>query len=521
MSSQKSTWFNDSFLALLMTLMRFAWIWPWFELVRGFLSPQHMGELLAPWQLIVLPLTAFGLTRFVAGETGDSGNNPNQAQEAPALAGRLLVALLGIVAMMAVLWWQLYAATYAWWDSAWLQALGEHLIRWDLEVGLPAAVVAILALSLLWLNGLRDAVRAMTHDDIWSTLRTGIIALALYLILRSRSAVELPPMLLQQVLLLFTAGMIALAVTSLKITIGLDRALGMGQRRVSAAPVVSRYWLVSVTVTVLLLLAIGLVVGFLLAPDQLARLLALVQLALNAIGRAIGAVLLMVGYVLFLIAYYIGLLLAPLIRRLFPGDEDRPPMEFARMPESGPALEEVIANPTVIPDLYRWIALGIFAVIVLLLFALAVRRLRATPAAEIDETRESILTTDLLQAQLGNLWNRLFGRRQGQQDIYLSLDGEAETRQRIRAAYQQLLAAATTLGQARRPGATPTEYQSELQLPSGEVTTPLAALTAAYHQARYATEPPTPAEAAAAQQAWQQIQDEIQAQQTAAPSSEA
>ncbi len=519
MPSQKSNWFNDSFLALLITLMRFAWFWPWFELARHFLAPQHTGELLAPWQLILLPLTAFGLTRFVAGETVANGTDANEGNDRPGWGGRLLVAGLGLVMIVAVLWWQLYADSYGWWDQAWLQALGENLIRWDLAVGIPASIVAILVLSGLWLNGLSDAVRAMTHDDIWGVLRTGIVALVLYLVLLSRSTAGIPPILLQQVLLLFAAGMLALAFSSLKITVGLDRALGKGQRRISAAPVISRYWLVSVIITVMVLLAMGLVVGFLIAPEQLARLLALIELVINAIGRVIGAVLLIISYVLFMIAYYIGLLLAPLFRRLFTAIEDTPLMELVRMPESGPALEEVIADPTVVPDLYRWIALGIFVVILLMLFALAVRRLRATPAAEVDEIRESILTTDLLQSQLNTLWHRLFGRRQGQHDPYLSLAGEMETRQRIREAYQHLLAAATTLGQARRPGATPTEYQTELQLPGGNEAAPrLAALTVAYHQARYAAVPPTPEEAAAAQQAWHQIQNEIQAQQAATSS---
>ncbi len=514
MSSQKSNWFNDSLLALLITLMRFAWVWPWFELIRGFLAPQQTGELLAPWQLILLPLAAFGLTRLVAGETIANNNDPATSERA-AWRGRLLVAGLGLVAILAILWWQLYAATYTWWNRAWVQALGEDLIRWNLDVGLPAAFVAILMLSVLWLNGLSDAVRAMTHDEIWSTLRTGIIALVLYLILRSRSTADLAPMLLQQVLLLFATGMIALAFSSLKITIGLDRALGMGQRRVSAAPVVSRYWLVSVAVTVLGLLAIGLLVGFVLAPEQLARLLALVQLVINGIGRAIGAVLLVVGYVFFLVAYYIGRLLEPLLRRLFSAEEDRPLMELAPLADQDMSVQEVLADPTALPDIYRWIALGIFVVIVLILFAVAVRRLRATPSAKVDEQRESILTTDLLQSQLGNLWNRLFGRQAQPHDPYLSLTEEAETRQRIRRAYQQLLAAATNLGQARRPGATPTEYQAHLHLPGSEIAPRLAALTTAYQQARYAADPPTPEEAAAAQQAWEQIQAQLQAQQKA------
>lgn len=515
MPVRQSNWFNDGFLAILVTLMRYAWLWPWFELARTFLSPQHTGELLAPWQFIVLPLAAFGLTRWIAGETVSSENGNQPETDAPAWGGRFLVAGLGLVTMLGVLWRQLYGAAYAWWDIRWLQALGDSLIHWDLNQGLPAAVVAIFVLIALWLNGLGDAVRAMTHDDIWGVLRTGIVALVLYLALLSRSTAGVPATLLQQVLLLFGAGMVALAFSSLKITVGLDRALGLGQRRISAAPSISRYWLVSITVTVLLLLGVGLGIGALVAPEQLARLLAIVQLALNAVGRVLGAILLVVGYVLFLVAYYIARLLEPIIRRLFAALEDSPLMEFAGLPEEAPAMEEVLTDPTVIPDTYRWIALAIAVVVVLIILALAVRRLRATPAAEIDEVRESILTTDLLQEQLASLWERWFGRRRGQSDPFLSLAGEEETRQRIRAAYQQLLATATGLGQGRRPGATPTEYQAELHLPVAETTPQLTALTTAYHHARYAPDAPTAAEAAAAQAAWQQLQTQMTPQQPA------
>lgn len=522
MASKQSTWFSDGFLALLVTLMRYAWLWPWFELARRFLSPQHEGQLLAAWQLIVLPLAAFGLTRWVAGATAGHEVKGNQDSDAPAWRGRFLVAGLGLVAMLGVLWWQLYAATYAWWDGRWLQTLGDQLIHWDLDQGLPAALVAIFVLIALWLNGLGDAVSAMTHDDIWNGLRTGIVALVLYLALLSRSTAGLPTTLLPQVILLFAAGMVALAFSSLRITVGLDRALGLGQRRVSAAPNVSRYWLISVTVTVFLLLGIGLGIGALVAPEQLARLLALIQLGLNAIGRVLGAILLVVGYVLFLIAYVVARLLEPLIRRLFAALQESPLMELVGLPEAAPSMEEVLTDPTVIPDTYRWIALAVSAIGVLILLALAVRRLRITAATEVDEVRESILTTDLLQEQLTSLWERWFGRRQGSTEPFLSLAGEEEPRRRIRAAYQQLLATAAAIGQGRRPSATPSEYQTELRLPLVEAAPHLAALTAAYHHARYAPDPPTAAEAATAQQAWEQLQSELAAQPTpSAPSTPA
>ena len=506
MSSKASIWVSDSILALLLTLMRYAWLWPWFELVRTFLAPQYQGELLARWELIVTPLVAFGLTRFVAGETLINETNAGQVNDAPAWRNRLLVALVGLVGILAILWWQLYANRYPLWDIGWLQELGDALIHWDINVGLPAAGIAIALLVALWLKGLGDATRAMTHDDVWGVLQTGIIALVLYLAILSRRTEGLPPILFQQVLLLFTAGMVALAFSSLKITMGLDRALGMGQRRVAATPMLSRYWLISVTATVVILLGIGLAIGALVAPEQLARLLAVIQMIGSAIGRVIGWIVLMVGYVLFLIAYYIALLLAPILQRLFAAIQESPLMELARLPEQQPGLDQVLADPTVIPDTYRWIALALVVATLLLIFALAVRRLRTAPVVLVDEVRESILTTDLLQEQLAGLWNRWFGRRPGQTDPFLSLNGEEESRRRIRTAYQQLLALTATLGQSRQPGATPTEYQATLPLPTAETAQQLSALTVAYHQARYAADAPTAAQAANAQAAWEQVQ---------------
>ena len=517
MSSKQSTWFSDSFLALLLTLMRYAWLWPWFEVARRFLSPQYTGELLAPWELIALPLFAFGLTRFVANEAVAGTEAPAADADAPPWGRRLLVAGLGILAIVALLWWQLYATTYSWWELGWLQQLGDTLIHWNIDIGLPAPGIAILVLLALWLKGQGDAVRAMTHDDIWGVLLTGIIALVLYLALFHRGNADLPDALLPQVLLLFTAGMVALAFSGLKITIGLDKALGLGQRRVSATPMLSRYWLLSVIMTVALLLGLGLGIGALVAPEQLARLIAALRVVTDAIGSVIGAILLVVGYVLFLIAYYLALVLAPILRRLFDALQESPLMELARLPEAPPPMEQVIADPAVLPDSYRWLALALFVLGVLVVLAIAVRRLRATPAAEIDEVRESILSADLLQAQLASLWERWFGRRSGEGDPFLSLAGEEDARRRIRTAYQQLLAAATTVGQGRRPGATPTEYQTELRLPGAAAPQPLAALTAAYHHARYAADAPTGEVAAAAQAAWQELENEINAQQTQPP----
>ncbi|MCB0097526.1 MAG: DUF4129 domain-containing protein, partial [Caldilineaceae bacterium] len=169
--------------------------------------------------------------------------------------------------------------------------------------------------------------------------------------------------------------------------------------------------------------------------------------------------------------------------------------------------------------------------------------LRAAAQEEIDESRESILSADLLEAQLSNLWKNLMGRFRRAADAlnpFLPLDHEVDARRQIRAAYQHLLQTAEGLGVARQPHATPVEYNQPLSHSlanrlihanagrsndkregSGErpstnnIDENLTVITERYYLARYSHVPPSAEDVQAVQQAWAQIQQQLHAENDA------
>ena len=508
------TWLGGSVLPLLMSLIRFAWLWPWLGLIGQFLAPSFGRELLPPWLLVVLPLTAYLLaTRAAVPQPVTAvGAGPQVPDASPTVAigwgARLLVAASGLIFIVLALWWHYYRAAFGLADGAWLRSLGDALIHWGTQE-IPPQVVTIVILVWLWLIGVGDVVRQLSHDDVWSAMAGGITALVLYLLVMYMADRPLTPQLFYLVVLLFGAGMLALALSSLKITLGLDRALGLGQRRTSSSPVINRYWLTSTLVTVFGLLGLGLVVTALIAPEQLTALLDAANVVLAWIGQLLSMLLVALSYVFFVIAYFIVRLLEPLLRRLAERFQDMPPLGLPQPPEAQP-LQEAAQQAAALSDSYRWLGLAAVVIVLLIIFALALRRLRATAATDEDETRESILSADLLQQQLANLWRRWFGRGRGAADPFLSLAEESDARRRIRALYQQLLTNGAALGAARTPAETPQEYAQHLQATQAAQAAALSALTAGYHQARYAADGPTAAQISAAEEAWRALEEVLQ-----------
>src|SRR5262249_31068339 len=131
---------------------------------------------------------------------------------------------------------------------------------------------------------------------------------------------------------------------------------------------------------------------------------------------------------------------------------------IGQQPEATPTPEVAPPLPPVVPDSYRWFALALLVLAILMVSALILRKVRSAAEESIDETRESILTTTLLQDQLAKLWNMWFGGLAGKLSPFLSLSGEVETRRIIRQAYQGLLARTSALGHARLRGQTPSEF---------------------------------------------------------------
>ena len=121
----------------------------------------------------------------------------------------------------------------------------------------------------------------------------------------------------------------------------------------------------------------------------------------------------------------------------------------------------------------------------------------------VNEERESIYSSELLVAQLGELLPNWLGGRGRKRPFspYLPLTHEANTRRAVRQLYQQLLAA----NEPRKRAQTPQQYGQQLSLGQREV---VQTLTDVYNEARYAADPPSVETAAAAKQAWENLQNE-------------
>ncbi len=216
-----------------------------------------------------------------------------------------------------------------------------------------------------------------------------------------------------------------------------------------------------------------------------------------------------VSLLLLPIAYVLALLFAPLMDRLA-GIQ----LQFQRdlqetfNPEELQEAERGSSVVEALPDELRWVALAVLIIVVALAFALALRRLLATtPKDDIEETRESVLSRDLLQLQLSELWNSVLSRldRDSKEviDPFLSLDGEDETRRTIREVYQALLASAQDRGVWRHRSSTPVEFRKELERLWPENGDQLTLITDGYVPARYAVQPPTMEQADRVRRAWE------------------
>jgi len=296
--------------------------------------------------------------------------------------------------------------------------------------------------------------------------------------------------------------MTALALSSL------EAARSSRQRRPETELKLDRYWLVSVVSVIAGLLALGLFVSAFIAPETVIRAFSWVSGPLSVLGQ-------LLYYGLYVIAYLAFLILEPLIywlRRQFAILGPREPLQVLDFQRQ---LEEIArGQPTGIPpafaEAFRWIGLMALILAIAMAFALALRRFGAQEMDEVVETRELILSRDLLADQLSRWWHRWL-RRLRRASVtalspFLSLEGEPDTRRAIRAIYQALLSTAGERGLPRARGQTPIEYRDIL----GELfpNTPgaLDTITDEYVQARYSPDVPTVEQAERARQAWEELQ---------------
>lgn len=488
-SRQGGAWLSDIVVPVLIAVLRVAWLAPWLELVRRWLAPSSAGPLLPAWLLLAVLLSAAACARLLA-------------RSASLTVARLLQALAGFVALVLLVWWQFFSAGYALWATTWLSELWRRLVGWESE--LPAVLLALPVLIYLWLQGTLDGSPA-EREDAWGAFAGGFVALALCAVAALLDGRGLPPGMETTVFVFFTAGMAALALASL--VSARSAAVRSGDGQIA----VSRYWLASVASVIAVLLLAGLLLSLLISPAVIARALSWTSAILNLLGT-------LLYYVLLVFAYLVFSLLSPLLN-MFNGQPRQPAQssqsDSYNFTEQFKELQQgnVSAPPRVL-DLLPWLGLALVVLIIALAFALALRRLQRPASDDVDETREIILSRGLLGAQLAGLRNGLRRARGAAAPLlnpFLSLDGEAEPRRRIRAIYQAFLSAMQLGGHERQPGQTPAEYKETARTVLPDAAAALDTVTTAYEQARYAAQAPTTAAADRTDKAWSQIESTLKA----------
>lgn len=502
MQQERWNWLEDGVLPILLTLMRASWLWLWLALLRAWLSPSQPGPVLPLAALIILPLLSFTLTRRLLPPQRDL----KQSQHIGAI--QIGIGVIGLVALLGLLWIHFYSATIPVWSPAWILALGYDLT--DLQLELPIQMIALFVGVGLWLRGALDGREQIHHEQVWRVFLTGVGLLALYLWAAGFSGEQPPAGAIAEfaapwLLTFFACGMGALAITNLKTASGWSLLGGRGMRLSG-----NRYWVLSIVITIGVLLGLGLLLGWLVAPEEIAWLLDGVGALLALIGRLLGWVILGISYVVFAIFYAIYWLLQPLIRWLQREQEVEPEAEETGQMLPQEMFEVPPADPAEVPEPFRWIALGILALGILILFILVLRRLQSAQTEEPEETHESIYSGDLLQDQLSALWDRWrnrFGRDAMDGPAFADLSGELDTRRRIRAIYQQLLQRGATGGTPRAPAQTPLEYRPDLERLL-EHPPALSVITAGYLEARYAADPPDVETAQRVAEAWAEVEED-------------
>jgi flagellar biosynthesis/type III secretory pathway M-ring protein FliF/YscJ len=223
-------------------------------------------------------------------------------------------------------------------------------------------------------------------------------------------------------------------------------------------------------------------------------------------------------YVMLALAYVLFWLLRPLIEWLMQraGEQARQEQEQDGGPVS--PLDELsqgdlVEVPPALVESAQWIGLVVVLVVIGVAIALALRYFRAQTEEDVEETRETIFSTDLLQAQLAALWRRWTARggmgTDGERSPYLSLADELAARREVRAIYQELLGLARVHGHGREAVQTPLEYLGRLAAAYPGAGEALETLTQHYVAVRYSEEMVPRDVVEGVREAWARLQEVV------------
>lgn len=477
LTDYKWNWIDEGLLPYALAAMRATWVGLLVHLwSRGMMS--YRPDLITPFLAFGLLAASIACTQFgvyVVKSTRQSV---------------ALIVLSGLIAIVLTLYLGLEADRPALWELRWVALLAQD----------PAATIMIaLVVVWLWWWGIRTG-RGRVYYDLFTTDFTwGMLMLAVGVAIAY--ATRLIPLLqvLPVLILFFAVGLAATAIANLQSA----RRFEGGRTGQSLA--VNRYWLGTVVVVIGVVLVAGLLLSQLFTPGAITWILARLATLLEWLAWLLLLVITLVSYPLFALFEWIARLVRP-----GSGPNDRPLSNPPSFAEQFKDLQP--GHPTVSPQVY--VSLQVLAGILLvaaivLIFALAFRRFKTLLEEDVEETRDFILSMDLLKEQLAQLFRRKNKAGSVEPAPFVSIVGD-DPRAQIRRTYQSLLAWAAWQGMPRSPGQTPREYLSALSVALPAYSEPLSILTAAYLQARYSAVPISSASAEQVLRVWEAVaqQDE-------------
>ena len=502
---KRINWIEALVLPFAMAVLTSAWLTLWLRwFVRLGQTNQPVGAegqlagaeghppLLSPLLMVLLILTGVFITRFALSRAADQTDSAFRFPWDPGPRARRIVLNAGFAAVVVTLWLT-FGARFPFQYLRGLLDWGEFI---------SAEFIALIAALYLWHRGITIGRSRIPYDDLERAFYGGILGLALVLGLNRATSLLAPAEITPPVLTFFAIGLGALALGSF------ERARRQQRETSGAWLAFNRHWLAVVAGVIGAILFGGLLLASLVAPETLARLRLFVSPLIDFLTPGLQVLLVALALFLVWITTPVFMFAEWLARRLLET------LRFPRLPQPAPFSQQVerAINNFLQSRLFQTTSHSLVVLLLVaffsLLFVLALRRFLRLPGQEVDETRESIISRELLLRQLKNLFARPRPARPAPPPPpYLALSGAPDDpRLIVRRAYQVMLEWASALGQPRAAGQTPRTYAEALSrsvplsaAPEGQEA--VAALTDAYILARYAAEPPSRDEASRAAQA--------------------
>jgi hypothetical protein len=389
--------------------------------------------------------------------------------------------------------------------DAWLSDVVYLLTHASAEA-LPVSLITVLFVAFLWWRGLKTV--GVERDGLIRTFAIGLFVQLVLLFVGFRGSratqgnvagIASSPanlVMLGRVLLFLASSMAAFSLAQISHTL---REQG---RRTGIDLRIDRYWMVTVFSVIAGSLLLGLIIGQVISPGRFGFL--------RPLWNLIVQIFLLI---VFILAYLFFSLLEPLLQESAQRPRSTGPRPFASFLESGESLEDLEQKPIQIPpvlfQVFQVLVILAGAALVVWLLIRALRRRRSISEVEgVVESRESVLSWDLLKSQVSSL---LDGMRKRRLSPFLELGGAADDPRRvIRAIYQQILARAIELESPRGRGQTPGAYMQTLLHLCPEERSAWETITAAYQVARYGARPPTREQVRATQEAYARIDVALQ-----------